>query len=80
MLAFVPFLPPAAGEDRRWWLAALPWIYLSGTAFFSYLAYSDPAQVYERPWVRLLQWLPAALLLAVALASLWQVKQPADNE
>jgi hypothetical protein len=69
VLAFVPFLPPAAGEDRRWWLAALPWIYLSGTAIFSYLAYSDPAQVFERLWVRLLQWLPIILLLAVAAAS-----------
>jgi len=69
VLAFVPFLPPAAGEDRRWWLAAFPWIYLSGTAIFSYLAYGDPAQIYERLWVRLLQWLPAILLLAAAAAS-----------
>ena len=69
VLAFVPFLPPAAGEDRRWWLAAFPWIYLSGTAIFSYLAYGDQAQFYERLWVRLLQWLPAILLLAAAAAA-----------
>ena len=80
VLAFIPFVPPAAGEDRRWWLAALPWIYLSGTAVFSYLAYSDPAQIYESPRVRLLQWLPATLLLAAALASLWRIKSPGDNE
>ena len=42
LLAFVPFLPPGAGESRLWWLAALPWLWLSGTAVFSYLAYLDP--------------------------------------
>jgi hypothetical protein len=80
VLAFIPFLPPAAGEDRRWWLAISPWIYLSGAAVFSYLAYSDPAQVYERPWVRLLQWLPTILLLAVALASLWRMPSLEDDK
>ncbi len=80
VLAFIPFLPPTAGEDRRWWLAAFPWIYLSGTAVFSYLAYGDPAQVYERPWVRLLQWLPTILLLAAALYSLWRVPPPEGNK
>jgi hypothetical protein len=79
VLAFVPFLPPAAEEDRRWWLVALPWIYLSGAAIFSYLAYSDPAQVYERPWVRLLQWLPTILLLVAALVSLWRAPRE-DNK
>ena len=69
LLAFVPFLPPAAGESGRWWLAALPWLYLSATAVFSYLAYSDPALVFERPWVRLLQWLPTLILLTVALTT-----------
>lgn len=80
VLAFIPFLPPAAGEDRRWWLAALPWIYLSGAAVFSYLAYSDPAYFHEWPWVRLLQWLPTILLLAAALAALWRVLPLEDNE
>ncbi len=70
LLAFLPFLPPAAGESRRWWLAVLPWLWLSGTAVFSYLAYFDPQVFLERPWVRALQWLPALLLLIVAAAAL----------
>ena len=69
LLAFLPFLPPAAGESRLWWLAVLPWLWLSGTAVFSYLAYLDPLLVVERPWVRLLQWLPALLLLIAAAAA-----------
>jgi hypothetical protein len=80
VLAFIPFVPPAAGEDRRWWLAALPWIYLSGAAIFSYLAYSDPTQIYESLWVRVLQWLPATLLLAVAIVSLKHIKPTGDSE
>ena len=67
LLAFVPFLPPAEGESRLWWLAALPWLWLSATAVFSYLAYLDPLLVVERPWVRLVQWLPVWLLLLAGL-------------
>jgi hypothetical protein len=71
LLAFLPFLPPAGGEDRRWWLAVFPWLFLSGMAVFSYLAYSDPALVIERPWVRWLQWLPTLLLLLVAFSAVF---------
>lgn len=69
LLAFLPFLPPAPGESRRYWLAVLPWLWLSGTAVFSYLAYLDPQAFLERPWVRALQWLPTLLLIAVAIAA-----------
>jgi hypothetical protein len=80
LLAFIPFLPPAEGEDYRWWLAVLPWLYLSGTAVFSYLAYSEPSLVIERPWVRLLQWLPALLLLLAAfLAAFFAFRRRPDQ-
>jgi hypothetical protein len=69
LLAFVPFLPPGAGEDGRWWLAAAPWLWLSGTAVFSYLAYMSSGVVVERPWVRVLQWGPALALAALAVVS-----------
>jgi hypothetical protein len=69
LLAFLPFLPPAAGEDWRWWLAAAPWLWLSATAVFSYLAYVSLGVVVERPWARLLQWGPALILVGVAAVS-----------
>lgn len=77
-LAFLPFLPPGAGESRRWWLVAAPWLWLSATAFFSYLAYLDPALVLERPWVRALQWLPALALCALAAAAFWRARPVID--
>jgi hypothetical protein len=67
LLAFVPFLPPGNEEERALWPAAYPWLWLSATAVFSYLAYLDSTAIVERLWVRALQWLPVWLMLAFAL-------------
>ena len=69
LLAFVPFLPPGVGEDRRWWLAAAPWLWLSATAVFSYLAYLQPGVVVEQPWVRVLEWGPVLLFVGVGIVA-----------
>lgn len=63
LLVFVPFLTPTVKESNWIWLAAAPWIYLSGALIFSYLAYLDPRYFRELAWVRLLEWLPVLLLL-----------------
>jgi len=65
----VPFLPPGVGEDRRWWLAAAPWLWLSATAVFSYLAYLQPGVVVEQPWVRVLEWGPVLLFVGVGIVA-----------
>ncbi len=78
VIAFLPFWPPAPIEAHslgprtlapRTFAPLLPWLWLSGTAVLSYLAYLDPGAFRERPWVRLVQWLPTWLLL---LAPLWR--------
>jgi hypothetical protein len=74
VLAFVPFLPPGAGESGRCWLATGPWLWLSGTAVFSYLAYLEPGLVLERPWVRAVQWLPALGLALLAAVAFWRAR------
>ena len=70
LLAFLPFLPPAAEESRWLWLMALPWLYLSGALIFSYLTYLDPHQFGELEWVRRLEWLPTLFLLGSAALAL----------
>jgi hypothetical protein len=67
LLAFLPFLPPTDDESQTLWLAALPWIYLSGTLVFSYLTYLDPQNFAELEWVRRLEWVPTLLLLTTFL-------------
>jgi hypothetical protein len=70
LLAFVPFLAPAAKEPRRTWLALLPWLYLSGAAFLSYVTYQNPQDLREFEWVRRSEWLPTLMLLGVAALAL----------
>ncbi len=65
LLVFLPFLPPAATEPRRYWLAVLPWLYLSVALPLSYLTYLDPHDFRELEWVRQTEWLPALALLLV---------------
>jgi hypothetical protein len=65
LLVFLPFLPPAANEPRRYWLAVLPWLYLSAALPLSYLTYLDPHDFRELEWVRQTEWLPALALLLV---------------
>lgn len=65
LLVFLPFLPPAAAEPRRYWLAVFPWLYLSATLPLSYLTYLDPFDFRELAWVRQIEWLPALALLLV---------------
>jgi hypothetical protein len=65
LLVFLPFLPPAADEPRRYWLAVAPWLCLSATLPLSYLTYLDPLDFRELEWVRQLEWLPALALLLV---------------
>jgi hypothetical protein len=66
LLAFLPFLTPAAGESPWLWLLIAPWLYLSGALIFSYLTYIDPLNFGELEWVRQLEWLPVFILLVVA--------------
>ncbi len=75
LLAFTPFLTPTSGESPRLWLAALPWVYLSGSVIFSYLTYLDPNNFLEREWVRLVEWIPTLLLGAIALLVLSRRKE-----
>lgn len=70
LLALLPFLPlwtPASNESSRVWLWTLPWLWLSGALALSYVAYLDPANLREYELVRQLEWLPALLLLGIAL-------------
>ncbi|MCI0394557.1 MAG: hypothetical protein L0332_18310 [Chloroflexi bacterium] len=69
LLAFAPFLAPAAGEPGRRWLLLLPWLYLSAAVALSYLTYVDPANFRELEWVRQVEWLPTLALLVVALSN-----------
>ncbi len=78
LLAFLPFLPPTKGETRWWWLAALPWLYLSGALIFSYLTYLNPQQPAELEWVRQLEWLPTLLLVAVGATAVPFLVRPAS--
>ncbi len=78
LLAFVPFLTPGPAESRRYWLAVLPWLYLSGAIAFSYFTYVDPSDFREYEWVRRVEWLPTLALLALWLIGagfgVWQKK------
>ncbi len=65
LLAFIPFLTPAAGESPRRWLAVLPWLYLSAALPLSYLTYLNPLDFRELVWVRRVEWLPTFILLTV---------------
>ncbi len=67
VLVLTPFLTPGADEPRRFWLAVIPWLYLSGALVFSYLTYIDPLDFHELPWVRGLEWGPTLALLLVLL-------------
>jgi len=78
LLAFLPFLPPTKGETRWWWLAALPWLYLSGALIFSYLTYLNPPQPAELEWVRQLEWLPTLLLVGVVATAVPFLLRPAS--
>jgi hypothetical protein len=66
LIAFLPFLTPAAEESPWLWLLVAPWLYLSGALIFSYLTYLDPLNFGELEWVRQLEWLPVFVLLLVA--------------
>ena len=70
LLAFVPFLPPAAGESGRRWLWAAPWLHLSGALALSYYTYVDPGNLREYEWVRRMEWIPTLALLLLA-AGVW---------
>lgn len=65
LLAFLPFLTPAAEESAWRWIAVLPWLYLSGVLSLSYLTYLDPLDFRELEWVRRTEWLPALGLLGL---------------
>jgi alpha-1,6-mannosyltransferase len=75
LLAFLPFLTPAPEESPRLWLATVPWVYLSGSAIFSYLTYLEPNNFLELEWVRLVEWIPTLLSSAVALVVLSRRKE-----
>ena len=66
LLAFLPFLPPLPTETQWYWLAAAPWLYLSGAVTLSYLTYLDPHDFRELEWVRQTEWLPT-----LGLVILW---------
>ena len=67
LLPFLPLLTPGRDESTRVWLWTLPWLWLSGALALSYVAYLDPANLREYELVRQLEWLPALLLLGIAL-------------
>ncbi len=67
LLPFLPLLTPGTDEPARVWLWTLPWLWLSGALALSYAAYLDPANLREYELVRQLEWLPALLLLGIAL-------------
>jgi hypothetical protein len=66
LLAFVPFLPPAADEPANRWLWAAPWLYLSAALCLSYYTYVDLLALREVAWVRRLEWIPTLALLVLA--------------
>ena len=68
ILIFLPFLAPGETEPRWFWLAIIPWLYLSGALIFSYLTYLDPLNFQELPWVSTLEWGPTLALLLAFLA------------
>jgi alpha-1,6-mannosyltransferase len=74
LLGFLPFLAPLPQEPQRQWLWVLPWLYLSGALFLSYVTYIRPDDLREYPWVRWSEWLPTVVLLALAAgqAVLWR--------
>ncbi|MFZ0547352.1 MAG: hypothetical protein WAM60_18040 [Candidatus Promineifilaceae bacterium] len=49
------------------WLAAAPWIYLSGALALSYLTYVDPNDYREFEWIRQTEWLPAWGMVGMAV-------------
>ena len=76
LLALMPFLPlltPGSDESGRVWLWPLPWLWLSGALVFSYITYTDPANLRELEWVRQWEWLPTLGLLSIAL--FWWAKE-----
>lgn len=67
LIALVAFLPFVVAEGGwRHWLAAAPWLYLTGALVLSYLTYLDPDRHAELTWVRRVEWLPVFALLAAA--------------
>lgn len=66
VLAFLPFVPPAADEPTTGWWFTTAWLYLAAALVLSYLTYRDPAAFGELAWVRHVEWIPTVLLLGVA--------------
>ena len=66
LMAFLPFQPPLPSDSPWRWLAAAPWLYLSGAVSLSYLTYLDPLNFRELEWVRQTEWLPT-----LGLVMLW---------
>lgn len=69
LLPLLPFLTPGTDESTRAWLWLLPWLWLSGALALSYVTYLDPANQREYELVRQLEWLPALVILGIALLS-----------
>jgi hypothetical protein len=68
LMAFLPFLPPLLNEAPWRWLVVVPWLYLSGAVWLSYLTYLDPLNFRELEWVRRTEWLPT-----LGFCTLWLI-------
>ena len=79
LLSFLPFLAPSKDELWQQWLLLVPWIYLSGALFLSYLTYLDPQNLREYEWVRRTEWLPTLALLLIGLA-MWLPQRQSRNQ
>jgi alpha-1,6-mannosyltransferase len=76
VVAFLPFVAPGEDEPGRLWWWVVPWLYLSGALFLSYLTYLDLANLREYEWVRRTEWLPVLAMLAInSVMWFWQRKQ-----
>ena len=77
VIPFLPFFFPADDKKPRTQYYAIPWIYFSIAVAFSYLAYLDPDDFREIPWVRLLEYIPLyGLLIWTVLASGIGIRKP----
>jgi alpha-1,6-mannosyltransferase len=63
IIAFVPFLTPAPGEQRNFPHFGWGWLFFSAAVNLSYLAYLNPDEFREYPFVRWIEYLPLYGLL-----------------
>ena len=73
VIPFIPFFIPAKEEPARVWRWAIPWIYLSITVAYSYLAYLTPGKSGVPIWVLWMEYSILYASLAWACLPYWRL-------